>query len=161
MVCFGACFGDSPVDDSIVVLIDATLPVGLEVDNLGKKKDAIVVDNVKPETVCAKVRARRTPPLCSPFPVTTRRCRAYDPPIGQAGIARNMIITKIDEEVLLPGLDIAAFGEKVRERDVGTASLLMCAHTCVTAQIKAAKAKGGKFSLTFAHLPPSPPEPQK
>ena len=96
------CGGDSPVDDSIIVLIDATVPVGLEVDNLGKGKKAIVVDNVKPNTACAK-----------------------------AGIARNMVVTKINEEVLEPGLDIAAFGDK----------------------IKAVKARGGKFSLTFNHLP--------
>lgn len=86
MACFGACFGDSPVDDSIVVLIDATLKVGLTVDNLGKKKDAIVVDNVTPDTVCAKVRARRTPPLCAPFPATDRRCRAYDPLSGRLAL---------------------------------------------------------------------------
>ena len=96
------CGGDSPVDDSIIVLIDAAVPVGLEVDNLGKGKKAIVVDNVKPNTACAK-----------------------------AGIARNMVVTKINEEVLEPGLDIAAFGDK----------------------IKAVKARGGKFSLTFNHLP--------
>ena len=38
---------------------------------------------------------------------------------------------RINEEVLEPGLDIAAFGDK----------------------IKAVKARGGKFSLTFNHLP--------
>ena len=42
-----------------------------------------------------------------------------------------MVVTKINEEVLEPGLDIAAFGDK----------------------IKAVKARGGKFSLTFNHLP--------
>ena len=46
-----------------------------------------------------------------------------------------MVVTKINEEVLEPGLDIAAFGDK----------------------IKAVKARGGKFSLTFNHLPPPPP----
>ena len=96
------CGGDSPVDDSIIVLIDAAVPVGLEVDNLGKGKKAIVVDNVKPNTACAK-----------------------------AGIARNMVVTKINEEVLEPGLDIAAFGDKARGRDIGTASCFIDAlHLC-------------------------------
>ena len=101
MACFGMCGGDSPVDDSIIVLIDAAVPVGLEVDNLGKGKKAIVVDNVKPNTACAK-----------------------------AGIARNMVVTKINEEVLEPGLDIAAFGDKARGRDIGTASCFIDLHLC-------------------------------
>ena len=157
MACFGMCGGDSPVDDSIIVLIDAAVPVGLEVDNLGKGKKAIVVDNVKPNTACAKVR--RTPPLLPPphsQPPPADVMPTPPPPrLASPGIWSSQRSTK---KFWSPASTLLRLGtRRVAETSERLRALSTLTLVWPREQIKAVKARGGKFSLTFNHLPPPPP----